>query len=91
MRFDKLTITKTVQETVDIATGNIIETKALHQETTLKSILRNMNFLFDKSGNNPYYSKALRLQKKGLALHEVIHKILLELEENIQLPEEDKI
>jgi hypothetical protein len=88
MRFNKFTITKTVKETICIATGEVLDVQILHQDTNLKSILRNMGFKFDGCGNNPYYSKALRLQRKGLALHEVIHKILLELEDKIKLQEE---
>jgi hypothetical protein len=90
MRFDRFTITKTVKETVDIVTGKVLDVQILHQDTNLKSILRSMGFQFDRNGNNPYYSKALRFQRQGLALHEVIHKILLELEDSIQLPKEVK-
>jgi hypothetical protein len=78
MRYKTFKTVKTVKETIDIETGEVLEVQTLHHDTNLKSILRDMGFLFDKSGNNPFYSKVLRLKKKGLPLHEVFHTILLE-------------
>jgi hypothetical protein len=88
MRYTTFKTIKTIEETVEVASGEVLGTRVLHEESNLKNILRNMGFIFDRSGNNPFYSKALRLQRKGLILHEVIHKILLDLEEKIKLPEE---
>lgn len=87
MRYTTYKTIKTIEEKVDVASGKVIETRTLHEESNLKNILRNMDFTFDKSGNNPFYSKALRMQRKGFPLHEVIYKVLLQLEESIKLPE----
>jgi hypothetical protein len=87
MRYTTYKTVKTIEEKVDIASGKVLETRTLHQECNLKNILRNMGFIFDRSGNNPFYSKALRMQRKGFLLNEVIHEILLQLEESSKLPE----
>lgn len=71
---------KTVEEEIDIETGNTVNTMLLHNNTKLREILRSFGFTFDKNGNNTYYSKALALLKKGKPMYKVLQSVLTESE-----------
>ncbi|MFT5295749.1 MAG: hypothetical protein ACI9YH_001765 [Colwellia sp.] len=86
MHLKTYSTTRTIKETVDIATGIIIKTKVLNDKTPVKTILEGLGVIFDSNGNSRYYSKVLRYIKKGGLLHEAIYQAMIErLEENTKL------
>jgi hypothetical protein len=66
MHLKTYSTTRTIKETVDIATGIIIKTKVLNDKTPVKTILEGLGVIFDSNGNSRYYSKVLRYIKKGV-------------------------
>jgi len=72
------TVTRKIEETISLATGKSIRTLILDEPTSLKSIVRSFDVVFDDKGYSPIYAKVARLIKKGLPLYQALSTAMLE-------------
>jgi hypothetical protein len=81
MDFNSYTVDRVVRDTIDIATGKVVDTAILHNKSNLKGILETLGFIFDENKNNPYYRKALKLMQEGKSQELAINLIMKQLKE----------
>jgi len=71
----KYTIIKTLKQTVSATTGKVLEETVISC-TALKAVFKALGFTFDRNNYNKYYKRSLRLLNSGMALEDIITKII---------------